>query len=214
MKITLLSDTHGMHHRLTDHLGSGDLIVHAGDLTDYGTADELEDFIDWFSGLDFKAKVFIAGNHDLILEEKGASLDVWRGKTLPNHTHYLQHEGITLEGFNIWGSPYSPYCMGMAFNKRRGRELQMAWEAIPLDTDILITHTPPLGVLDDGLGCEALGKRLRLVCPKLHVFGHIHRAYGTVEVNQTTFVNASIAGKQEMMDIRPVLAKPPIRFNL
>ena len=68
-----------MHRELSLAVGSGDLIIHAGDITEYGTAEELEDFTDWFSGLPFKTKVFIAGNHDLVLEE-GTSLAHWRAK--------------------------------------------------------------------------------------------------------------------------------------
>jgi Icc-related predicted phosphoesterase len=49
---------------------------------------------------------------------------------------------------------------------------------------VLVTHSPPLGVLDrtawgKRVGCEALGEALARIAPRLHVFGHIHEAYGT-----------------------------------
>jgi len=58
---------------------------------------------------------------------------------------------------------------------------------IPSPTNILITHGPPLGHLDNNIsfnleksaaGCYALLTALWRVRPKLHVFGHIHIARG------------------------------------
>lgn len=78
------------------------------------------------------------------------------------------------------------------------------WSAIPPDTDILITHTPPYGHCDLGvvrgsdgetgdgketetdtdqhLGCHSLLQRLSVVRPRLHVCGHVHRARGAERV--------------------------------
>jgi hypothetical protein len=65
-------------------------------------------------------------------------------------------------------------------------EASKLWDAIPLDIDIVITHTPPKGhcdaaPADDRSGCEMLLQRLHRVRPMLSVFGHIHGARG-VEV--------------------------------
>jgi hypothetical protein len=49
---------------------------------------------------------------------------------------------------------------------------------IPLETDVLITHTPPRYHLDLNLGCAALLEEIWLVKPRLHVFGHIHSGHG------------------------------------
>ena len=65
-KICCLSDTEGAHHEL--RLGTGDLLIHCGDVTAFGMEEELEDFLQWFLRQDFRHKVFIAGNHDLCLE--------------------------------------------------------------------------------------------------------------------------------------------------
>ena len=58
------------------------------------------------------------------------------------------------------------------------------WSRIPEDVEILMTHTPALGILDEtrrGIeaGCQELRERLEILhnC-RLHVFGHIHEAYG------------------------------------
>jgi len=49
---------------------------------------------------------------------------------------------------------------------------------VPLETDVLITHTPPRHYLDLDLGCDGLLKELWRVKPKLHVYGHIHSGHG------------------------------------
>ena len=57
------------------------------------------------------------------------------------------------------------------------------WDIIPNDTDIVVTHGPPQGILDltenrDGtleqVGCKSLANRMEKLQPKLHCFGHIH----------------------------------------
>lgn len=49
---------------------------------------------------------------------------------------------------------------------------------IPLETDVLITHTPPRYHLDLNLGCAGLLEEIWLVKPRLHVFGHVHSGHG------------------------------------
>lgn len=68
---------------------------------------------------------------------------------------------------------------------------------IPEETDVLITHGPPFGILDrtiSGLevGCEDLLKTIKKLKPKFHLFGHIHEAYGEENGINTTFINGSL----------------------
>jgi len=70
-----------------------------------------------------------------------------------------------------------------------------------MDCDVLITHTPPHGMLDTsrsrkGLGCPFLLDRVSKVSPKYHLFGHIHNSRGKTEFNGTTFVNATSVNSQ------------------
>ena len=84
----------------------------------------------------------------------------------------------------------------------RGDEIRRKWDLIPEDTDVLITHGPPHGILDlvpsdmsgnyEHAGCEELLLAVKRVKPKLHVFGHIHEGYGVARRARTTFVNACI----------------------
>ena len=73
MKMTFISDTHGKHEYLTSKrmgniLGSGDVLIHAGDISNVGKVHEIKEFLDWFSNTDFTHKIFIAGNHDFGFE--------------------------------------------------------------------------------------------------------------------------------------------------
>jgi predicted phosphodiesterase len=78
MDITFISDTHGLHDELK--LKAGTLLIHAGDITEYGTEEEVADFLHWFSKLPFTYKIFIAGNHDIFFEENSIAK---RNKIIP-----------------------------------------------------------------------------------------------------------------------------------
>jgi Icc-related predicted phosphoesterase len=95
----------------------------------------------------------------------------------------------------FWGSPWQPWFHDWAFNLPRGPKLREVWDRIPADTDVLVTHGPPRGILDrtivgDEVGCDDLRDAVARVRPRVHVFGHIHEARGTHRVGPTLFVNA------------------------
>ncbi|KAK0262685.1 hypothetical protein B0A54_10493 [Friedmanniomyces endolithicus] len=182
IRIVCISDTHCL---TSVHIPDGDLLIHAGDLTNAGTPAELQAQIDWLDSLPHQHKVAVAGNHDTFLdprsritlspEQQEGSID-WKG------IHYLQHSALTLRfangrrSLNLYGAPQIPACGGdeFAFQYPRGHD---AWtDTIPGDTDLLITHTPPKYHLDlpTALGCEFLLSEVWRVRPALHVFGHVH----------------------------------------
>ncbi|MCA9795630.1 MAG: metallophosphoesterase, partial [Candidatus Eremiobacteraeota bacterium] len=120
----------------------------------------------------------------------------------------IQDRSVVVEGLKIYGSPWQPAFNNWAFNVHFREQLAANWRRIPDDTDILITHTPPVGILDDGRGCQDLAERLERVQPKLHLFGHIHVGHGQLERGKTRFVNACICD----YDYRPL--QPPIVIDL
>jgi Predicted phosphoesterases, related to the Icc protein len=192
MKIVAISDTHGQHRKLK--LPKGDIIIHAGDISKRGHPVEIEDFLDWFSNLKFQHKVFIAGNHDFFLEQ--AHPNIINGM-IPKNVVYLNDSGVEIDGLKVWGSPITPYFHNWAFNRERGAEIKKHWDLIPDDTDILITHGPPFGILDETVyskrtGCEELLLRVYQIQPEYHIFGHIHEDYGMLAKREITFVNASV----------------------
>lgn len=196
MKIVAISDTHGSHNEL--NLPKGDLLIHAGDVSKRGTKEEIIAFLDWFQLQDFKYKIFIAGNHDFFFEKE--SFETIQA-IIPPTVIYLNDSGITLEGIHIWGSPITPWFFDWAFNRHRGKAINKHWQLIPENTDILITHGPPYGMLDTTLkgqqvGCERLAERIDFLQPKMSIFGHIHEARGIFKNKYTHFVNAAVVNLQ------------------
>lgn len=191
MRFTFISDTHSLHDRLT--LGSGDVLIHCGDLTNKGSLEDAENFANFMAAQDFKYKVVIAGNHDFCLEDdrKEAVEQCLADKDII----YLNDTGTTIEGLKLWGSPVQPEFFNWAFNRKRGEDICKHWDLIPGDTDILITHGPAFGILDrvmegEKVGCRDLLDRVKQIKPKIHAFGHIHEDYGVLKQGGTTFVNA------------------------
>jgi len=208
LKTTFISDTHGFHNKLQGL--EGDMIIHAGDVSSKGTKAQVEDFLNWFKNLSFKYKIFIDGNHDFFFEE---AIALELKNILPDKVIYLNDSGVEIEGKKIWGSPIQPWFHDWAFNRQRGQEIKKHWNLIPIDTDILITHGPPLDILDStiygsNVGCQDLLDKVKHVKPDIHVFGHIHEAYGTKELNGTNFINASV------LDVKYNQTNDPIILNL
>lgn len=195
MKICFVSDVHNRWGKL--HLPQADVLVIAGDMTMMGTEAELGKMDAYLSAMRdggaFSEVVAIAGNHDWMFER-----DPERARALtPSIDHYLQDSGVEICGVKFWGSPWQPWFHDWAFNLERGAALAEKWALIPDDTDVLVTHGPPAGILDfvaDGppLGCDDLAERVRRVAPHIHAFGHIHDSYGEMELDGTTYMNVSI----------------------
>jgi len=116
-----------------------------------------------------------------------------------------------LFGYKFYGTPYIPFYDEWSFY-RENQELEKFWKMIPNDTDILITHTPPEGILDipNDPGCKFLREQvLNRVKPLYHIFGHIHEGFGTLKKDNITFINASNLNGNYIK--RP---DPPMTFTL
>lgn len=207
MQIVFISDTHGQHKNLSlPKLDTENtMLIHTGDMSKLGKEDEIIDFLEWFEAQEYKYKIFIAGNHDFLFEMNPSLAQSF----VPSNCIYLNNSSIEIEGIKIWGSPITPRFYDWAFNCDRGEKIREYWQQIPNDTDILLTHGPAYGILDQtkhGLqvGCEELIEFVKKIKPKIHAFGHIHEAYGKVITTSTTFINASV------LDIRYRLVNTPI----
>lgn len=194
MKLVCISDTHGKHREID--LPLADVVIHAGDLTSSGTDSQLLDFMSWFVSLPHQYKIFIAGNHDFILEKWPYFLkDFLQDR---HNIFYLNDSGCVINGIKFWGSPITPWFFDWAFNRHVGPDIKKHWDLINTTTQILITHGPVRDMLDltlDGLnvGCPILKEKiLELPNLKYHICGHIHESYGTAtDENGITYVNAS-----------------------
>ena len=180
MKILHISDTHGFHPQLTN-LPDADVIVHSGDFTFSGSEEEVFDFVNWFCDLPYRHKVFVAGNHDDCLY----GCKDFEG--LDDNCHYLDGSFVVIDGVKFFGIP-------MFVQDYVSDGLGTMIESIPDDTEVLVTHCPPLGILDDTdenyFGDARLLEKIKEIKPKLHLFGHIHDKNGVVERGGTTYSNA------------------------
>lgn len=204
MIVDCVSDLHGFEPKLP----GGDLLILAGDHT---TNDSVKDWVKFFAWLKRQAYqkiAFIGGNHDNYLAQSVS--DAFAYDVLDLYTDercvYLCDSGCEFEGYKIWGSPWQLKFRGqnheaMAFSVDMEVQLQEYFDMIPDDTDILITHTPPYGILDTTevgykkhrVGSTSLLKRVKEVKPKVHIFGHIHGCGGKRhETDDTVFVNAAV----------------------
>ena len=169
----------------------GDILIHAGDFTDYGTFEQAADFNLWLGQLPHPHKIVIAGNHDFCFESNPQE-----AKALLTNGIYLQDQEIEIRGIKFYGSPWTPVFFDWAFMANPGPQMANIWSKIPNDTDVLITHGPPKGICDltdqgDNAGCQELLAALNTVKPKYHIFGHIHEGRGINKNNGITFLNAS-----------------------
>jgi Icc-related predicted phosphoesterase len=211
MIIDCVSDLHGYEPVLE----GGDLLIVAGDLTRFPNKDEMNKFTKWLFAQKYEKIVFIAGNHDRMIQEEN-----WKKGATGLKEIYLEDSGTEFKGYKIWGSPWVKKFRGMnplcsAFATDWEEELEDHWKLIPKDTDILITHSPPKGVLDlsgygQNCGSDSLYERVYQIVPLVHVFGHVHEAAGTSpsidkwDKNHTLFVNCSICDRDYKDVHRPV----------
>lgn len=193
MRILHLSDTHNCHHRLRD-FPEADVVVHSGDFCMVGTEQEAIDFMNWFCDLPYRQKIFICGNHDACLY--GANIE-----GLDSNVHYLCNSGIEIEGIKFYGVPmFTEDCISDRQNRN--------YSNIPIDTDVLITHSPAFGILDfdDNIhyGSEELLTRLSALNLRAHLFGHIHANHGITTIGNTIFSNGAIMNTDYTHLLNPI----------
>ena len=195
MKIICIADTHGfnshMYYELKD--SDADVIIHAGDSLNYGTKSDAILFNNDFSRLPMKYKIVVAGNHDAILETPNKF-------RFTDDIIYLQDSEVIIEGIKFFGSPWSKIFYNWAFMLPENK-LAEKWAKIPLDTNILITHSPPFGTLDYVLnrhgGSETLANHIKQLKISHHIFGHIHESFGQVIKENIHYINCSMLGDRK-----------------
>jgi Icc-related predicted phosphoesterase len=206
MKICIISDTHNKHKRL-GRLPDADVIIHCGDFTSMGYEHEIRDFMKWYSNLNqYSYRICCAGNHDMLFERNG----ILAKSLVPKNVHYLEDSGVELDGINFYGSPVQPPFLNWAFMRPEAR-LELHWKAIPDDTDVLITHCPPLTIMDfvpwedAHKGSPSLyWEVVERIKPKIHCFGHIHNGYGVKVIENTTFINAALCDAHNIIINQPI----------
>jgi predicted phosphodiesterase len=206
LKIAVISDTHtGMLFKdrtIPYEIPDADVLIHTGDLDCYDDKDWIQ-FCLWFENLPHKYKLVTPGNHDFLIAEWYAKGGLERECGERDFCMLIDGE-TTIDGVKFYGSPWVPWCGNWAFQYIH-QQAQSVWQEIPKDTDVLITHTPPYGILDVGgfgsqrqnhLGSGTLLKTIFNIPLKAHVFGHIHENAGVEKKNGALFVNACVVDGQ------------------
>ena len=232
VSLATVSDIHGYWDSI--HYPKADFLIYAGDLfDDYSRfqlisascqLQELERFNIFLGNLKQKGLyseiIVIAGNHDFVFEK------IPECRNLLTNAYYLQNSSIVLNGIKFYGSPQTVWYHNWAFNlpcgslKHNGdpeharKVAEACWGNIPNDVEVLITHGPPMGILDSNyegtmIGCPVLEERIEhLTQLQAHIFGHVHHSYGrttkTIRGRQVQFVNTAICADLEIKPINPI----------
>lgn len=186
MKMIITSDLHGF----LPETPSCDLLLIAGDIIPRREFREevqkkwlLRYFRPWLDRQPAKQIFFVAGNHDIALEDRA-----WARSHFPEYLYlqYTQYEGIS-----IFATPYSLHGRPSAFQKETEeiREIFRSIQNTP--PDIILSHGPIRGILDSKTGLP-LEREVAEIAPQLFVSGHIHDEFGLLARDGTTFVNASL----------------------
>ena len=191
MRMVVISDT---HNRMEDIIfPDGDILIHCGDSSNYGTFEELIDFWKHVKILSSRYdRIFlVAGNHDFFWV--GNQGQVARSIFSQNsNVRYLEDDLETYKGLSFFGSPWTPEYKRWAFMVTN-KEAKWKWYRMPI-CDVLISHGPPFGILDEtrdgSMGCRALSRVVEDRC-KINLFGHIHEARGVHKEKDVLFANTS-----------------------
>lgn len=201
IKVAVISDTHNRAEKLI--MPSADILIHCGDYSSRGCEYELEDFKYWIDSVShlYKHIILVPGNHDRIFQAEEQ-----QSRLILNNVTVLIDEYVEILGLRIYGTPYQPFFNNWAFNLK-GKALHDKYRKIPDKLDILITHSPPKGILDSvrqvfdrktktylehvSYGSEFLYKQVVKKQPRFHFFGHIHDSFGVFNSGTTVFANAS-----------------------
>ena len=161
-----------------------DIIIHCGDISNSGTEEEVLDFLNWMIELPYQHKIFVMGNHDLCLWDAEGIED------LPDNLYFLQDKSVNIDGKKFFG---------LAYNHSE--------KLIPEDADIVITHEPPVMILDESSGTHwgnaPLRNRIFETKPRYHLFGHAHNSYGTIKQDGIVFSNAALLDDRLQMTRKP-----------
>ena len=192
MKIVAFSDSHWRLDKL--EIPSGDVLVFAGDWSQSnGSIMDAIKFAAVIKKVDCKHKLIIAGNHDFCAQNETAVVaQIFQEAGAV----YLQDKTYTIDNINFYGTPWCPEFMNWAFMKP-DYELTHVFSKIPSNTDVLITHTPPYGIMDmvdtrENVGSHALEESMKRIKPAIHIFGHIHDGHGVEHSDTVEYYNVSV----------------------
>lgn len=209
LKIIAISDVHNRYKDLK--VPTCDILISAGDYSFEGRSTDTHNFHKWLNEQDARYVISIPGNHELGVEKDFNLHKVIAEAACPT-VHFLEEGLVEIEGLKIWCSAYTPFFCDWAYNVVGNEELKKHWDRIPEGIDILVTHGPPYGMLDEvfrpptyeeHVGCAELWDAVLKIKPKAHIFGHTHYHYGFKEFNGIKFYNVANCGESYKIDRQP-----------
>ena len=208
-KIVAISDIHGHWNKLT--IPKCDILISAGDYSHRGEKHMVQDFHRWLNKQDATHIVSVQGNHELWVEKNFELAKKTAQKECPR-VHFKAEGLINIDQIKLYCVSHTPYFHDWAYNRGETPEealyynvpyIGQHFDAIPNDINVLITHGPPLGILDEvkgregrHLGSQKLLEAVKRVKPDLHFFGHIHTGHGEKHEDGTSFYNVAICDER------------------
>lgn len=199
MRLVAISDVHNRWQKLV--IPECDVLISAGDYSFHGEPHVVKLYHEWLNQQPAARIISGNGNHEEWVEknfEEAKSIAL----TACPRVDFIEEGGVTIEDVNFWYSAITPWFNDWAYNRRPGPDIDKHWQLIPEDTDVLITHGPPYGVLDvvyysngvpkERVGCWNLKERIKQVKPDIHIFGHIHGSHGEVHEEGVSYYNVAI----------------------
>jgi Icc-related predicted phosphoesterase len=216
MRIVAISDQHGFLPKIPPC----DLFLIAGDICPIRDhhLDFQEHWLDttfkWWLNEEVvaKKKIIVFGNHDFVAEYRQEKIK----SIFANYPDiaYLQDSETEFEGLKVYGSPWQLFFFDWAFNLYEN-ELAEKWKLIPDNTDILVLHGPPYGYGDiaprvnaagyENTGSPSLLERIRVIKPKIVVFGHIHPGRGQWLLDNTILANVTVVNEKYQLVHEPMI---------
>lgn len=189
-----------------------DILVHCGDATNHGTLDSLQAFNAWCGDMKqrvCKDVIFVPGNHDKGLDPNRAenSEQFEKARIAMSNVILLTSDAVEVQGLRFYGASMTRTPSGRgAFSSSSENASFLEFSKIPEGLDVLVTHSPPYGVLDavrrdfkdEHLGSHALREIVLTRRPKYHAFGHIHEGYGRMTESGIHFINASSCDSRKL----------------
>jgi Icc-related predicted phosphoesterase len=211
VRIVHFADTHNLLDNekygkaLRRFFPAGDIMIHSGDFSNNGTAEEYAKFDGWLESVSdlYMYRVVCIGNRDV--RQFGNNWDTIKA-LLPHATHVLCHEEANILGLRIYCSPWH---WGYKINQmlRVGGTVVNRYDDIPTGINILVTHSAAYGRLDavwceDGRDRELWGSKellqaIKRVRPDVHLHGHVHECRGIIPA----FGNSPLTLNSAMTDI-------------